>query len=50
MFLLEEFLAIYLGGENQGLQDDDLIRYLQDKVKINSNSNFLKELSAISEY
>src|SRR5690606_8370330 len=41
LFLMEEMLALYLGGRKQGLDDPLLQQYLQQRLLLNTNAGFL---------
>ncbi len=44
LYLMEEFLAVYLGGDKEGLGNEALQNYLEDNIQLNSNSEFLPAL------
>jgi dipeptidyl aminopeptidase/acylaminoacyl peptidase len=46
LYLMEEMLALYLGGRTQGLDDAVLHQYLQQRLLLNTNPGFLAETEA----
>ncbi len=46
LFLMEEMLALHLGGRREGLDDSMLKQYLRQRLLLNTNAGFLAELEA----